>query len=179
MKIFKTDFSVEMTQPEAEQLTMKYFLHNRFYNRKSETGLEFRRLPQGYGVLSPKVSEPTVNVLVQEAGDGCRVYGQLKIYSGISQQTRIAEAYHSAFLEHFKTALQRREISLYTGDEFVRESRRFTKTYLMATALAAMAGITLATFFDLHFLVAGMVALAPTIGVGLVNYLWSGKAATT
>ncbi len=163
----QTQFHVQLRRSEAESLTMNYFLLHKYYRLQSEDGLRFRTYLEMQSVLSPSRLNDSVNVDITETGTGCLVKCTFNLVN--ERITSIDEEYFEAFLEHFRQALLQRKITMFSGEKFEQESKRYSKFYIWAIVVAGAIGFTISLLLKAEFLFIALAISFPAIGVWAVN----------
>ncbi len=163
----QTQFHVQLRRSEAESLTMNYFLLHKYYRLQSEDGLRFRTYLEMQSVLSPSRLNESVNVDITETGTGCLVKCTFNLVD--ERITSIDEEYFEAFLEHFRQALLQRKITMFSGEKFEQESKRYSKIYWWVIAAVSLSALVITWFLKLDFLFFGIAALSPTVAIWIVN----------
>lgn len=161
------EFIVSLTCDEAEKLTIHYFLLNRYYRLQSTDGLRFRGYQEMQSVLSPGRLTDSVEVNIADIGNGCRVTCRLKLLN--EHTTHIDKDYFTAFLEHFKQALQNRELSFFSGENYEKESKRYSKLYWSITGIAVLAGLAAVWITKFDFSLILIVVLSQPFAFWLIN----------
>lgn len=160
-------FSVLLTRPEVENLTKNYFQLHKYYRLQSKDGLRFRGYQEMQSLLSPSRLTDSVQVDIAEFPSGCRVNCTLNLID--QRTTTIDDEYFEAFLEHFKQAILQRKITVFSGEKFELESKKYSKLYWWFLGASIPVGLLVVWVSKIDFSMIAVVILSQTAAYWWIN----------